>query len=266
MSKELWKDYFKEEERLYELVNKYAKPIHVVEGFEPAFREFLSVTGRKLSKPPRWIRYFGLYKGSPEKLNNLLSDLQELHKLAVEQERNSNPPVRWPKIYQSIDRLTLSVNSAYQSIEVKEARVIEVRAIFAFDIEQITAIRDELFIDAEILRKVGIDAWVSQAVKNTAMGVSEVIVLNVQGEDLLTYFKANKLTARKQTGNQYVANIAEEPNSPAHKSSFGFILALGGNCQFYNALPRKPRADSLEKIAENVSLPVASDFEFWKLT
>ncbi|TDB43237.1 hypothetical protein C5468_24055 [Photorhabdus luminescens subsp. mexicana] len=119
--------------------------------------------------------------------------------------------------------------------------------------------------DEAKLKKAGFEsARTSIEQRNSGLGFISVVCLKVSGQEFFKHFTAKAITARRETGRQYIAGIATDAEEHTREISFGFILVGNSDCRVFKTTPKKPRADSLEKIAIRLELPVDTDFEFFK--
>lgn len=264
-SRELWRQFYSAEQEFLSYVETNSQCLHQIEGYEPAYIKVETKKGI-IEKPPRWIRWIGLFEGNVEKLLENRQTLLAKHAAAVEDCDNKKRPVRFLQYFENLAHVAISVNPAHQSISVESGRDITIQSIAIWKKEDLPAAKKTLSQSEATLRQHGFKV-VSQSIEMRLLGQKQVLmaILRVSGEEILNHTKSQRLQARKSTGQQYTAGIATHNNQAIKRIHFGFILTKDSSCNINFSTPRKPRSNTIEAVAEQVSLPVYSDFVFWRL-
>ena len=265
--REAWRKFFSFEKAFLEEIASNGNCLYEEKGYPPSYRVIQTAT-TALEKPPRFIRWVGV---AEKEERELLADMKELRGLYLNAlvesgDEHGKFPSRFPQYFPNVDRISLSTSKAYQSHTMNKSKRVQLKEMaIVGEQEEIQEIVTQFEKDELVLKRLGFTSSLFEIGQvNLGLGKVKVAKLSVSGKEFFAHFKANDITARRFTGEQYIAGVAADPNEKAIKTNFGFILVGNDDCYIHKSPRRKLRNDALENCATLLTLPVTTDIEFWK--
>lgn len=257
-----WKAFYKAEKELFEFINRNCQTRYQIEGCEPKYQEFHTKLGSIIEKPPRFIRYIGSISYGKSDFLSLRQEVSAKYKIAMAGKYKKDH-CRFAQYFTNIQQINISVNDAYQSTTLNTTNEVIVKSSYLDKANEI-GLCETYAQDTIELKKTGLTS--AKVVYETLNSLGEMAIsISVDPSEFFAFAQATKIQVRRNTGKQYIARIRAVGQSKSIRTNLGCIVVDESSAtNIFESLPQAPRPHRLDARGLEISLPITTDFHFYR--